>query len=125
MSCDKLPGTTSPPGGTTVLPGHAWNDLRPGILCISTILLLLGSFLTLVALLAIALRAPDAIYVHQVDEFRSVVIGGEGLGNVIPRVISELGTAVLLTLSGGLGVFACRGLRFSQDPYTRQGSFPL
>lgn len=96
-----------------------WIELRPGILCISTILLMLGAVLTLVALLAIGLRAPEAVYIYQLDEIRSFVIGGEGFGPVMRMVLGQLGTALLLTLGGALGV------RFSQDPYTSRGSFPL
>lgn len=85
-----------------------WMELRPAVLCLSTILLMLGSVLTLVALLAIALRSPESLYIYQIDEFRSVVIGGEGLTAVMGRVMQELGTALLLTLVGGLGVFSIR-----------------
>ena len=93
-----------------------WAELRPALLCVSTILLMLGTVLTLVALLAIGLRSPEALYVHQIDEFRSVVIGGEGFAVVIQRVMAELGTALLLMITGGLGVLSIRN--FSQDPYT-------
>jgi hypothetical protein len=85
-----------------------WSELRPALLCLSTILLLLGTVLTLVALLAIALRAPASLYIYQIDDFRSVVIGGEGFGVGARRVLHELGTAVLLTLIGAIGVLSIR-----------------
>lgn len=86
-----------------------WTDLRPALLTVSTILLLLGSFLTLVALLTIALRSPQDVYIHPLGLDRAMVIGGEGgFVAVVTRVATELATAVLLMLAGAVGVVTIR-----------------
>lgn len=82
--------------------------LKPAILCFSMLLTMLGTMLILVALLALWMRAPEQVSLHQLTPEAAIVRGGEQLGLVLHYMRGEVLSAMLLFLAGLLGLSLSR-----------------
>jgi hypothetical protein len=90
--------------------------LQPAVLCFSLLLLMLGVTFALVTGLALWLRAPEQVYLHQLTPDKVLVLGGESVAAALSHLKGELGIAFSLLIVGVTGVLCSRPERISPSP---------